>query len=421
MRRRWLLAGVVLVVALTGLGVGVAWRDGERACGAAVTSYAAGDSPSPLDGSAPPPLVEALARDADLLGSRGYDYEQEVQLSAYDAGLGVRLRDSNRFTLLGLDGAGDLVPRWSVAVGTAASAFDADEETYLVVTLPEDDAPELVALDLADGERRWCRSLETDPATEVATLLLDDGSVVALLDGTRLLRADASGRESEQQVAAGRGDHLGLLDDDRVLVGGSPLPDLLDPAALEGLAGGVRLQARGLDGRAAWSLEEPAGTDVHVVGTTGSRVLLTRASADDAQPTLVALDHEGREVWATTPAAGTAFDATVRGDRVVVRAGSTWTAYDAADGARLWRFAVPGERQLLPYGAVLDAMPSLDADTLLVPATDALLRLDLRTGRRRATPLPTDGVATTYWPYRAVAPPGLLAVATNTGAVVVRR
>lgn len=421
MRRGWLLGGVVLVLALTGLGVGVAWRDGERACGAAVTSYDAAGSFTPFDDSAPPPLVDALGDDDAVLASRGYDYEQEVQLSAYDAGLGVRLRDRDRFTLLALDDGGDLAPRWSVAVGTAASAFDADDQTYLVVTLPEDEPPDLVALDLADGERRWCLATDTDPAARVATQLLDDGSVVALLDGERLLRAGASGHQWQQRVAAGRGDHLGLLDDERVLVGGSALPDVLDPAAREGLGAGVRLQARGLDGSTSWSREEPAGTDVHVVGTTGSRVLLTRLEDGDAQPSLVALDHAGREVWSTVPAAGTAFDATVRGDRVVVRAGSTWTAYDAAGGERLWRFEVPGERQLLPYGAVLDAMPSLDADTLLVPATDALLRLDLRTGRRRATPLPTDGLATTYWPYRAVAPPGLLAVATNTGTVVVRR
>lgn len=421
MRRGWLLAGVALVLALTGLGVGLAWRDGERACGAAVTSYDAAASASPFDGSAPRPLVEALGGGTEVLGSRGYDYDQEVQLSAYDVGLGVRLRDSNRFTMLAADDAGALVPQWSVAVGTTSSAFDADDERYLVVTLPEDGAPELVALDLAGGERRWCLPLGTDPATEVATQLLADGSVVVLLDGTRLLRADATGRQWEQRVVAGRGDHLGLLDDARVLVGGRALPDLLDPAALEGLGAGVRLQALGLDGRAAWSYEEPAGADVHVVGTTPSRVLLTRVSTDDAQPALVALDHEGREVWSTTPAAGTAFDATVRGDRVVVRAGGTWTAYDADGGRRLWRFRVPETPQLLPYGAVLDAMPSLDADTMLLGATGALVSLDLRTGRRRSVPLPTDGVATTYWPYQAVAPPGLLAVATNTGAVVVRR
>jgi hypothetical protein len=35
--------------------------------------------------------------------------------------------------------------------------------------------------------------------------------------------------------------------------------------------------------------------------------------------------------------------------------------------------------------------------------------------------LPTDGVSTTYWPYQLAVSGGLIAVATNTGAVVVRR
>ena len=36
-------------------------------------------------------------------------------------------------------------------------------------------------------------------------------------------------------------------------------------------------------------------------------------------------------------------------------------------------------------------------------------------------PLPKDGINTTYWPYQLAVSAGLIAVATNTGAVVVRR
>ena len=35
--------------------------------------------------------------------------------------------------------------------------------------------------------------------------------------------------------------------------------------------------------------------------------------------------------------------------------------------------------------------------------------------------LPVDGISTTYWPYEVAVSEGLIAVATNTGAVVVRR
>jgi hypothetical protein len=38
-----------------------------------------------------------------------------------------------------------------------------------------------------------------------------------------------------------------------------------------------------------------------------------------------------------------------------------------------------------------------------------------------AARLPTDGINTTYWPYQLAVSPRHIAVATNTGAVVVRR
>lgn len=415
MSRWWWAGGLALVVVLAALGAGVAWREGERPCGASVTSYDAAASRSPLTGGAPAPLLQAMGEVGEVLGSRGYDYDQEVQLSAYAVGLGVRLRDDNTLTMLD----DDLRPRWSVAVGTRSSTFDADDERYLVVTLPEDAAPEVVALDLATGERQWCSPLAGRSASDVSTQVLDDGSVVLLLDGSRLVRLGADGTLWEQD-SVGSSDFVGRLDGDRLLVGGSPLEELLDGAQLASRTAGLRLQALTLDGEESWSHYEPAGTGVYVLGVADDRVLLTRATTG-AAPELVALDAKGREVWSVTPARGTAFDATVRDGRVVVRAGGTWSAYDVARGARLWRFTVPETPQLLPYGAVLEAMPSLDADTMLIGATDALLTLDLRTGRRSSSPLPTDGVATTYWPYRLVAPPGLLAVATNTGAVVVRR
>lgn len=424
LRRWWLVGAVVLLLVATAAGVWLVAGTGGRPCGESVTSRGAAGSTSPFDvDDAPPPLTGALGEVGEVLGSRGYDYDQEVQLSAFATGLGVRLRDENRFTMLG-PGSEGLTALWSVSVGTRASTFDADEETYAVLTLPDDDAPELVALDLATGERSWCSRLETDPGADavVSTQLLGDGSVAVLLErgGSRdLLRAGADGG---WRVEPGAGDFLGLLGEDRLLVGGSDLPSALDPDRLAGLAAGPRLVAVDVaDGQPVWSHQEPEGVDLSVVGTTPDRVVVVRTTSGGAEPELVALDHEGREAWSRTPTRGTAFDATVRGGRVVVRAGTSWSAYAADDGAPLWDFAVPENPQLLPYGAVLDAMPSLDPDTLLVPGTQALVELDLTTGERAEVPLPVDGLSTTYWPYRVVAPPGLLAVATNTGAVVVRR
>lgn len=431
MRRWWLVGGLVAVLVLAGLGVGVAWRPDDRPCGAAVASYGAAASTSPFDGPAEPAdprLVRALGRYGEVLGGYGYDYVPP-QVTSYAAGLGVRLRDDNRFTLL--DDA-TLAPRWSVAVGTPSSTFDRSASQYVVVTLPGDAAPEVVALDLSSGERRWCAALDADPVADepVSTRVLDDGSVLVLVGGdgsraSRALRVGDDGVAWEASPAAGSGDRLETTPDGALaVVGGSPLTDLLDPAALATNDDEVALAGLSVaDGTTRWSVPGAPGSDLALAGVADDgTVVATEAVDGEAQPSLVGLSSaDGSEVWRTTPARGTAFDTTVRGDRVLVRAGTTWTAYDAADGAELWSFSVPATPQYLPYGTVLDSLPSLDPDTLLVGGTAALVTLDLRDGSRRAVPLPTDGVATTYWPTSLAASPGLLAVVTNTATVVVRR
>ena len=107
--------------------------------------------------------------------------------------------------------------------------------------------------------------------------------------------------------------------------------------------------------------------------------------------------------------------------RLLVRAGNRWSAYDAEDGRRLWTRLLPERPQFLPYGFELDSVPLLDADHALIGGTTALHTLDLRNGTMTSARLPTDGINTTYWPYEVVVSPGLVGVATNTGAVVVRR
>jgi hypothetical protein len=90
-------------------------------------------------------------------------------------------------------------------------------------------------------------------------------------------------------------------------------------------------------------------------------------------------------------------------------------------GRRLWQRGVPARPQFLPYGFELDSVPLLDGDHVLIGGTTALHTLDLRTGAMTSAPLPTDGINTTYWPYQLAVSDGLIAVATNTAAVVVRR
>ena len=92
------------------------------------------------------------------------------------------------------------------------------------------------------------------------------------------------------------------------------------------------------------------------------------------------------------------------------------------DGHRLWARTLPTRPQFLPYGFQLDDVPLLDADHALVGTTTGLRVLDLSTGDFTATaPLPTDGINTTFWPYQVAVSDHLVAVATNTSAVVLSR
>src|SRR5690606_18614975 len=100
-------------------------------------------------------------------------------------------------------------------------------------------------------------------------------------------------------------------------------------------------------------------------------------------------------------------------------------ALEVGTGGPAWRVPVRQTPQQFPYGFSLAEQPMPDADHLLLGVTDGLWRLRLVDGHRERWALPTDGISTTYWPYRvAVTSPRdgsgpVVAVATNTGAVVV--
>jgi outer membrane protein assembly factor BamB len=225
-------------------------------------------------------------------------------------------------------------------------------------------------------------------------------------------------------VDADSGDFLGDLGDGTLLAGGRAQFELFDPAAMADREEGpalVLLKAK--DGSTVWTRREPAGADVHVVGTDpDSGTAVVQEWSGTAQTArLTAIDREGKNVWSVVPAPGKVFDAALRTGRVLVRAGNLWSAYDLADGHRLWQRSVPASPQFLPYGFELDSVPQLDQDHVLIGGTTALHTLDLNTGAMTSAPLPTDGINTTYWPYQVAVSDRLIAIATNTGAVVVRR
>jgi outer membrane protein assembly factor BamB len=366
----------------------------------------------------------------EVLGAVGYHYEQWAQVSAFAQGIGVRTRDNPDFTMLDDQ---TLKPRWSVEVGTRRSAYDASDRRYLVATMPKDSAPDLVVLDAENGERLWCTTLGQAPVRA------DDPFATYVMGGqdVAVLRSDRGGRERlvrldgrdgsqvwERSVDADSGDFLGELGPGELVMGGREQFRLFDPESMAGRkAGPALVLVSAKDGKTIWTRPAAAGADLHVLGTDpdSRTVVVQEWNTETRAARLIAIDDGGNQNWYAVPARGASFDATLRSGRVLVRAGDTWSAYDVERGQLLWSRKLPTEPQLLPYGFELDSIPMLDADHALIGGTTALHTLDLRTGGMTSAPLPTDGINTTYWPYQLAVSPGLIAVATNTAAVVVRR
>ncbi len=439
-RRAWVNGLVALALVVAGA---VTWQRVRDDCGDTVTSVPAAESSSPFldaEGMREQPdenrdtLVRALAAApapiGEVLGAVGYHYEQWAQVSAYDQGLGVRTRNNPDFTMLDDQ---SLRPRWSVAVDTPRSTYDAGAGHYLIGTTPRNAPPELVLLDADTGDRRWC----VDPGgpalrgrESLATEVLDDGGVLLLRPsedtGHRLARLGGRHGTSgwETTVAAGDGDFVGQMGDDLVLAGGTPRADLLDPAQLADRTEDRALSAvSARTGDQRWEVRTGAGQGVHVlaVDPDAGLAVLEEWNAENTEGRLYAIDRQGTEVWSVRPPATPYFDATVRSGRVLVRAGARWAAYDSSDGRRLWSRVIPDRPQFLPYGFELADVPLLDADHVLIGGTTGLHTMDLRSGTFTTARLPTDGINTTYWPYQVAVTDDAIAVATNTGAVVVRR
>lgn len=430
--------GAVLVLVLAGTAAWRLSRD-RHSCGDAVTSLSAKRSTSPfLDASgrrqqpdadrdrAVTSLGAAPAPFGPVVGAVGYHYEQWAQISAYDQGIGIRTRDNPDFTMLDDQ---TLRPRWSVQVGTKRSTYDADGDTYLVATMPRAGAPDLVALDASTGARRWCASLggphvgADDP---LSTLLLGDGGMVVLGPGKghleRMVRLDRHGRQRwSRELDADEGDFLGLVGGSLLVLGGRPDFQLQDARGLGDRLSSVRMLSLAT-GHSVWEVGVVKGAGEHVVGLDNGITVVHQRNVVTGSDRLVGLDEEGSEVWQVVLPPGRAADAAVRAGRVLLRQGSLWTALDAATGRALWSRRVPTSPQLLPYGFQLEDVSLLDDDRALLGTTTGLRVLDLRTGAFTATaPLPTDGISTTYWPYAVAVSPRLIAVATNTSAVVLRR
>jgi hypothetical protein len=430
-RRTALVAIVGILLAGT---LALTWhRIEERDCGAGVASVGQPAQPllSPrLMKERPDPRRDALAGAVErmgppfgeVLGGVDYYYEQWLHLygvSGKGAG-GVLAWTKRNAPVTMLDGD-TLEPVWALRPDTRRVAWDASADSFLLLTLSADRPTEVLDFDLATGDRRWCARLATtnEDGDPVTTAFLRDGSVVvAAQDGsgdTALVRLSTHGDEQWQQDASGvdRADFVGSLGD-LVVVGGREEFHLADgryppPSAADITAFSAR------SGQPVWRHSTEGGT-VHVVGASDELLVLLERRADGVR--LAALDDQGHEVW-SVPLPASALQATLRNGVVLVKSQDRLTAHAASDGRRLWGFGIPAT--FTPYGFTLSMMPSLDAHRLLLPTTRDLRVLDVRTGKQRRLPMPTDGINTTYWPYQLLATDQLVGIVTNTGAIVARR
>ncbi|HEY6932451.1 MAG TPA: PQQ-binding-like beta-propeller repeat protein [Marmoricola sp.] len=362
-----------------------------------------------------------------VLGAIGYDYDEYLHVAGVPDGLAVWTRDDPTMQMLS---ARTLRPRWAVRTDTARSAWDVGADRFLDIALARGRAPQLSALALDDGHALWCARLglrPVHPDDPLSTQVLPGGDVLALTPGppgqvvlSRLAAAD--GRLRWRRSVRSGGDFVGDLGGGTVVAGGAAAWRLADDRWLArqpdrvGLAG-VSLRT----GRLRWTLPSPAGSAVHVVGADPVQGLVVVMSWGRHGGRLFALSRAGDLVWSAEPFRHFHLDATLRSGRVLVRADGRLAGYTASTGHRLWLRHLPARRQFLPYGFELDSVPSLDDAHVLLPTTTAVRRLDLDTGAMASYPLPRDGIRTTFWPYQLAATDRLLAVVTNTGAVVARR
>ncbi|MDQ6934490.1 MAG: PQQ-binding-like beta-propeller repeat protein [Actinomycetota bacterium] len=441
-QRRVLLV-VIAAVLLGGVGATLARRS-SAACGEPLITSHRADTPF-FNGAQmrahPDPRRDRLVRSVSrwsapfgqVLGAVGFDYGQWLTLAGLDGGLGAWTRRNPDFAVLDQS---TLAPRWGIRESEADQhAWDAGPGTYLGLTLGTHRPMQASSYDVRTGRRHWCTTIGSVPTRlgdPLATQVLNDGGLALLSNApggaqlSRLGAAEGHVRWQRRIAATEPGAALASLGHALLVVGGGPQSGLADPRAATGAAprrGSVTAFAA-RDGKLAWTYQPPRGSAVHVVGTDPLRglvVLMELHYGPTVTGRLAALDRSGRQVWSRVPPRHFYLDAAVRAGVVLLRSRTALTAYATGDGKALWHKAIPQRGQFFAYGFTLEQMSLLDENQLLVPTTSDLRILDLASGAWRRYSLPTDGVNTTFWPYQVVVTDKLIAVVTNTAAVVVRR
>lgn len=350
-----------------------------------------------------------------VVGSLGFDYGQVLSVAALPDGLAAWTKDSADLALLDPS----LRARWGIEQVKGQHAWDLTDDTWYQARLPAHTPMEVTARRLSDGAQRWCVRVGTVPTRfgePLATLPVAGGDLLVLGAagaGSRVTRLSGSdgGLRWSRTLSTGA-DGAALVGFGRLVVAGG--------RAAYDLTGGAPDRLQALDpgtGRTRWTWSGRG--PVHVLGSAARRLVVEQQVGH--RLVLTALDPHGRVAWRRRAPVGALPDAALRDGTAVLRTPTALLGWSASTGTPQWRRRVPATPQPYPYGFQLDAQPMLDARHLLLAGTTALLSVDLGTGRLHRYPLPVHGIDTTYWPYQLAVSPQLVAVVTNTGAVVLRR
>lgn len=369
-------------------------------------------------------LVDAAAAWGTPFGSVlagvNYNYDQWLHLYGVAGGALAFTKRNAPVTFLSDE---DLEPAWALRPSTKSIAWDASAEQFVLLSLPAGKPIQVQSYRLADAEPQWCRPIQsifTEGDPLATTVLEDESVVVAAKSGgsAELVRLGTAGgvRWRTNLPSVDRGDFLGVLGD-QVVLGGREDHHLASGEHQP--PDGPSITAVSVaTGDLVWRYSPKDGGLAHVVGVAGGRVVLLERGKGGVS--LVSVRPDGRRHWVRR-LDPTALQSAMRGGVVLLKSRTHYLGHDAVTGKPLWKWKIPTDRTFTPYGFTLAQLPSLDAGHVLMPTTEDLRVLDVRTGKSVAYPMPTDGISTTFWPYQLLATDRLLGVVTNTGAVVVRR
>lgn len=416
---------MVVGVGAVGLAVGLVGT-GSSSCAAAVVGtaqvppvFAPPSAPVVRTDPNLERLISAVRRSGigHVIGAVGYDQTPWLHSASVPGGFATWTADN---AVIGFRDPQGRV-RWGLRQTMDPQAWAVVGGTFVNLDLRPGKPVQVGGYAAMTGVPRWCAMVGRptkygDPLTVapgrsgsvwVVTVgptlshLSADGTVLAQTDLTGVDRADSVTQVGSLLMVGGRANHLLTAPDPQMA---APRSDAAVLTAFDGTSMKVRWQ---------WG----RGLTAHVLGAANGQVLVEVAR--DGRLGLVALDRDGQQRWAVALPEGTTADMALRASMriVIIRSAHTISGYDARNGARRWtRTLAPASD--FPYGFDLETQASV-AGHLLLATTSALVSIDPTTGLLASYALPTDGSATTFWPYEVTISGGSAIVETNTGAVLV--